>query len=57
MCQCPIPLTAVALVLSVERSRLPKAHTSEDVFMALVHVDGMHFRLRADWLKPIGDLS
>lgn len=42
-----------ALVLGIERSRIPQEPDGTRIMMALAHIDGQPFRLRADWLVPL----
>jgi hypothetical protein len=42
-----------ALVLDVECSRIPQEPGSARIMMALAHIDGQPFSLRADWLLPL----
>lgn len=55
--QHSVPLSTPALVISVDRSRIPQEPDGDRIMMAQVHLDGMPFRIRADWLCPLGDIS
>lgn len=51
--QHAVSMSTPALVVLVERSRIPKEPDGEQIMMAQVHIDGMPFRIRADWLVPL----
>lgn len=51
--QHSVPLSTPALVISVDRSRIPQEPDGDRIMMAQVHIDGMPFRIRADWLVPL----
>lgn len=51
--QHAVSMSTPALVVLVERSRIPKEPDGEQILMAQVHIDGMPFRIRADWLVPL----
>lgn len=55
--QHSVPMSTPALVISVDRSRIPQEPNGDRIMMAQVHIDGMPFRIRADWLCPMGDIS
>ena len=51
--QHAVAMSTPALVIAVERSRIPKEPDGERIMMAQVQIDGMPFRIRADWLIPL----
>lgn len=51
--QHAVSMSTPALVISIDRSRIPSEPGGDRIMMAQVHIDGMPFRIRADWLVPM----
>lgn len=51
--QHAVAMSTPVLVISVEGSRIPKEPDGDRIMMAQVQIDGMPFRIRADWLIPL----
>ena len=51
--QHTVTMSTPALVITIERSRIPKEPDGDRIMLAQVQINGMPFRIRADWLIPL----
>ena len=51
-----VPESEIALIVSVEQSRIPQEDGIGKIIMAEVLILGMRFRIRVEWLKSAKSL-